>query len=209
MKDILPKAFKQLVRALENIEQNYGIKYYLVGGILANVYTVFRLTQDVDFVVDTESKGLSIHDYISILKKYNFIPLQDWRHAEILAEETGVLQYFDEQDRVKFDNYILDRSSRSNYKKIGSIGLKRRIREKIFGVECWVISKEDFILSKLTFGGWQDYSDALGCWMRFKDKLDISYLSLKSQELKIEEEFRLLKSGIEDPDEFFKKLNSY
>ncbi len=207
MKDLLPKAFEQLINALEDIEEKHGIKYYLVGGILTNIYTVFRLTQDIDFVIDLDSRGISIHEYISILKGYNFISMQDWHQAEILAGETGILQYFDENDRVKFDNYIIDRSSKSNYKKLGPIGLKRRVREKIFGMECWVISKEDFIISKLTFGGWQDYSDALGCWMRFKDKLDLPYLNLKSQELKIEREFGLLNSGIEDPDEFFEKLN--
>ncbi|MHA1147462.1 MAG: hypothetical protein ACTSR8_04390 [Promethearchaeota archaeon] len=209
MKDSLLQAFNQLIDALEDIENKYGIRYYLVGGILANVYSVFRLTQDIDFVVDTDSKGISINEYILILKKYNFIPMQDWHQAEILARETGILQYFDKNDRVKFDNYILDRTSASNYKKLGPIGLERRIKEILFGIECWVASKEDFILSKLTFGGWQDYSDALGCWLRFKDILDHSYLNSKSHELKVEREFRLLASGVDDPDDYFEKLNGY
>ncbi len=209
MSDFLRSAFKQLVYALEEMEQKNGIKYYIVGGILANIYTVFRLTQDIDFVTDTETPRISINKYISLLKKYNFIPLHDWEQAEILADESGILQYFDENQRVKFDNYFIERGSRSKFKKLGPIGLQRRVREIMFGQECWVASKEDFIISKLIFGGWQDYSDALGCWIRFKDVLDLSYLDLKSRELKIQKEYGLLKSGIEDPDEFFEELNGY
>ena len=69
-------------------------------------------------------------------------------------------------------------------------------------------SKEDFILSKLVFGGWQDYSDALGCWLRFKDELDKEYLELKSKDLEIIQEYALIKSGIDDPDEFFEQLKN-
>ena len=53
--------------------------------------------------------------------------------------------------------------SKNRYKQIGPIALKRRVRIDLSDKECWVTSKEDFILSKLVFGGWQDYSDALGC----------------------------------------------
>ena len=92
---------------------------------------------------------------------------------------------------------------------ISGKGLKRRVREKIFGIKCGVTSKEDFILSKLVNGGWQDYTDALGCWLRFQDELDKEYLGLFSEELEVQREYTLLKSGIDDPDEFFNKLYKY
>jgi hypothetical protein len=133
--------------------------------------------------------------------------MQDWKQAELIAQETNLLQYFDKNQRVKFDNYIINRTSHSTYKKLGSIGLKRRKREKLFGIECWVASKEDFILSKLVLGGWQDYSDALGCWLRFLDSLDFNYLVKTSKILNVTRELKLLTSGINDPDEFFKRLN--
>jgi len=206
MKDILPKALNQLISALEDIEKKFGIKYYLVGGILANIYSIFRITQDIDFVVDINSQNIDIKQYISILRTYNFVPMQDWEQAEIVASETKILQYFDQSERVKFDNYILDKFDRSKYKRIGPISLKKRVKETLFGIECWVASKEDFILSKLVFGGWQDFSDALGCWLRFKDYLDLTYLENTSRDLEIYKEYKLLKSGIEDPDEYFNIL---
>jgi hypothetical protein len=110
---------------------------------------------------------------------------------------------------VKYDNHIIERSSGNKYKKIGPIGLKRRVREKVFNIECWVASKEDFIMSKLVYGGWQDYTDALGCWMRFSKTLDLPYLNKISLNLGVQKEFKLLQSGIDDPDEYFKKIKGY
>ena len=117
-----------------------------------------------------------------------------------------MIQFLDKNDTVRYDNHILVKIENNRYKKMGPIGLKKRVRESIFGIECWVTSKEDFILSKLVFGGWQDYTDALGCWLRFQDELDWDYLELISEELEIRREYTLLKSGIDDPDDFFNKL---
>ncbi len=124
----------------------------------------------------------------------------------MIAKDLQLLQFLDKQQVIKFDNYIIYRKSYSKYKKIGPLGLKRRVRINFGGLECWVASKEDYILSKLVFGGWQDNTDALGCWLRFQDELDKEYLSLTSKELEIQREYALLKSGIDDPDEFFEQL---
>jgi hypothetical protein len=209
MVEILPTALNQLITFLEKNEKERGIKYYLVGGILANIYTVFRTTQDIDFVIDIQTQNISLEQYISLLQQNSFFPLQDWESAAIMARETNLLQFFDKQEVVKFDNYLIDKDVQSKYKKIGPLGLKRRVREKLFRIECWVASKEDFILSKLVYGGWQDYTDALGCWMRFSKTLDLPYLNRISIDLGVQKEFELLKSGIDDPDEYFKKINGY
>jgi len=203
------KAFFQIVNFLEKIEREFGIKYYLVGGILVSIYSETRTTQDIDFVVDIYSVNHNVDTYIEILKRNEFYPIQDWVSTSKLAKDIKLLQFLDKQQVIKFDNYIIDQKSLSKYKKIGPIGLKRRVRINFGGLECWVTSKEDYILSKLVFGGWQDYTDALGCWLRFQDELDKEYLELISKELEIQREYTLLKSGIDDPDDFFKQLNNY
>jgi hypothetical protein len=58
MRGILQGALEQLINSLETLEGSHGIKYYLVGGILGNLYTIFRITQDIDFVVDIESQDI-------------------------------------------------------------------------------------------------------------------------------------------------------
>ncbi|NVM38561.1 MAG: hypothetical protein HWN81_23425 [Candidatus Lokiarchaeota archaeon] len=200
------KAFFQIVSFLERIERELGIKYYLVGGILVSIYSETRTTKDIDFVVDIYSVNHNIDTYIELLKKNDFYPIQDWDSASEIAKDIQLLQFFDNQQVIKFDNYFIDQKSLSKYKRIGPIGLKRRVRINFGGLECWVTSKEDYVLSKLVFGGWQDYTDALGCWLRFHEELDRGYLEKISKELEIQREYGLLKSGIDDPDEFFNKL---
>ena len=109
MTETLPTALSQIVNFLEKIEKDLGVRYYLVGGILVNIYTVFRATQDIDFVVDIQSKNISIEYYISLLKQNNFFPFQDWTTATLLAKETNIIQYFDKREIVKFDNYLIDK----------------------------------------------------------------------------------------------------
>ena len=206
MESTYKKAFEQILNFLEDLEEHKDFAYYLVGGILVNIYSDFRITRDIDIVIDLKSPSMTLAEYISLLEKHKFHPLQDWRTTLILARETNMIQFLDRSDTVRYDNHIVVKFSRNKYKKMGPIGLKRRVREKIFGIECWVTSKEDFILSKLVFGGWQDYTDALGCWLRFQDELDQEYLGLTSKELAIQREYILLKSGIDDPDDFFEQL---
>lgn len=209
MEVIYKNAFFQLINFLEKMEKDKGIKYYLVGGILTSIYSETRSTHDIDFVVDLFSTNLSLNNYISLLSEYEFFPFQDWITTMNLAKQTKMLQYLDKQERIKLDNYIIDKVDKSNYKRIGPIALKRRVKVEFADIKCWAISKEDFIISKLVFGGWQDYTDALGCWMRFNDVLDILYMNKISKELGIQKEYELLKSGIDDPDDYFKQINGY
>ena len=208
MKSIYKKALKQIIDFLEMLEKSEGIKYYLVGGILVNLYADFRTTRDIDLVIDFESSQITVEDYINILQDYDFFPFQDWESALLLANETKIIQFLDISETVRYDNHIIERNSKSKYKKIGPLALERRKKEVIFGVQCWVVSKEDFILSKLVYGGWQDYADALACWMRFNEKLDLEYLKNISKQLGIQREIELLKSGLNDPDEFFRELRN-
>ena len=209
MEVIYKNAFIQLINFLEKMEKDKGIKYYLVGGLLTSIYSETRFTQDIDFVVDIISVNINLETYILSLQDNDFFPIQDWNTTTILARETNIIQYLDKQERIKLDNYIIDKFNKSKYKRIGPIALKRRIRVEFDDIKCWATSKEDFILSKLVFGGWQDYSDALGCWMRFNDLLDLLYMDRTSKKLGIQKEYELLKSGIDDPDDYFKQINGY
>lgn len=202
-------ALLQIINFLEELEENQGINYHLVGGILVFLYSDFRTTRDIDLAIDFSTSKINVNEYIDSLQDKDFYPYQDWATTKILAAETKLIQFLDKTESVRYDNHIIVKSPINKYKKIGVISLKRRVRATIFGIECWVTSKEDFILSKLVYGGWQDYSDALGCWIRFKEDLDLTYLKQTSNILNVTRELNLLISGIEDPDEYFEKLNGY
>ena len=203
------EALKQIIDFLENLEENQGIKYFLVGGILVNLYSDFRTTRDIDLAIDFSTANIKSNEYIDLLPDNNFFPYQDWQSTKIIAQETNLIQFLDKTESIRYDNHIILKFSMNKYNKIGALSLNNRVRENIFGIECWVTSKDDFLLSKLVYGGWQDYTDALGCWLRFKNELNISYLKQGSKKLNIEREFNLLISGIDDPDEYFEKLKGY
>lgn len=202
-------AFSQVINFVESLEKQYGVKYYLVGGVLVNLYSDFRTTRDIDLALDLYRSELNINQLIQLLEKKDFYPIQDWDTTRVLAKENELIQFLDKTETVRYDIHLLSKNPTKKYKKIGQIALERRTRREIFNIECWALSKEDFILSKLVFGGWQDYTDALGCWMRFKNELNISYLDRMSKNLEIKEEFDMLRSGIKDPDEFFEKLHNF
>lgn len=207
MQNTYKEAFLQIINFLENLEKNSNFKYYLVGGILVNIYSDFRITRDIDIVIDLQSSSISLEHYIALLEKNSFHPIQDWNTTLVLSRDTKIIQFMDKNDLVRYDNHLIEKFSSDKFKKLGPIGLKRRVREVIFSNECWISSKEDFILSKLVYGGWQDYTDALGCWLRFQDELDKLYLELMTNELKIGRAYSLLKSGIDDPDRFYDMIN--
>ncbi|MGQ4874157.1 MAG: hypothetical protein ACP6IY_08810 [Promethearchaeia archaeon] len=207
MESSYKNALKQMISFLEKLEEKKYLKYYLVGGILANLYSDFRITLDIDVVIDLNLNNINLSEYINLMKKNDFNPIQDWNSTLILAKESKIIQILDKNEIIKFDLHVIDKYSIDKYKRVGIIALKNRLRKKLFGIECWIQSKEDFIISKLVFGGWQDYADALGCWLRFREELDIQYLEEISNKLNIKKEWNLLQSGIDDPDDFFEALN--
>ncbi len=153
MENYYKNALKQIIEFLNVLEETQDVKYYLVGGILVNIYADYRDTRDIDLAIDFHSSKININDYINLLQENGFNPFQDWISTKLLADETKIIQFMDKSDTVRYDNHIIERFGRNKFKKMGPLGLQRRVREKKFGIECWVASKEDFILSKLLYGG--------------------------------------------------------
>ncbi len=117
MEVVYENAFKEIITFLEKIELEKGIKYYLVGGILSSLYTEIRTTKDIDFVVDLFSVNCSINSYVSLLQEHNFRAFQDWQTAISLAKQNKIIQFLDSQDKIKFDNYLVDAIDPNKYKK--------------------------------------------------------------------------------------------
>ena len=77
MESSYKKAFNQSIEFLENFEKEEGVEYYLVEGILVNIYSELRITQDIDLVIDFHSSKLNLESYIQMLKLHEFKPFQD------------------------------------------------------------------------------------------------------------------------------------
>ena len=52
--------------------------------------------------------------------------------------------------------------------------------------------QRNFIPAKLLYKGYQDYKDALACWIRYQTELDIQFLEVSAKVLKVSKELHLL-----------------
>ena len=156
-------AFKVLVEMLEELEQFHQIPYMIVGGVLTSLYAQSRFTQDIDLVVKIELNQNSQSILLQIFKKHNFLPFSDWDAAFNEWTASHFIQILDPSELVKIDFsvWIANTKSSDIYDKLKAITFPTRIRTSLFDMECWVQSRESFIISKLLFGGYQDYTDAL------------------------------------------------
>ena len=115
MESTYQQAFIEIIDFLEDLEEKKGFKYYLVGGILVSLYSDFRITRDIDIVIDLQSSNITLADYISLLEKSNFHPLQDWGMTLVMAKQTNKLRFLNKSDTVRYDNHILVKFSNNEY----------------------------------------------------------------------------------------------
>jgi hypothetical protein len=160
-----------------------------VGGVLTSIYAQSRFTQDIDLVVKLEISDKSKSQLLQIFQKYNFQPFTDWDGAFYQWTQSHFIQFLDPSGLVKIDFSIWfsNLESLDIYEKLKKITFTNRIRTNLFGIDCWIQTKENFILSKLVFGGYQDYKDALACKIRFGNNIDFEYLQKYSKIFSIEE----------------------
>ena len=100
-------AFKQIIDFLELLEKQQSIKYYIVGGVLVNIYSTYRDTRDIDLAIDIHSSKIDVNTYINLLHEYDFNPIQDWSSTKINAYETDIIKFMDKSETIFYDNHII------------------------------------------------------------------------------------------------------
>ncbi len=181
------EAFKATIKCFEEIEQSKVAKYMLVGGVLTPLYAEVRQTQDFDFVIELEMSEANLHRLQQLFVKYKFQPFNTWKEAFSSGLMRGFLTRLSPIEQFKVDINIKKETPENTIEQLRIISFPRRVRIKMRDVECWAQTKEDFILVKLVYGGYQDYKDALSCFMRFKERLDRVFLNKEAQELGVQE----------------------
>jgi hypothetical protein len=140
-------------------------------------------------------------------QKHKFQPLTNWNDVFLTWNSNHFIQILDPEGIVKLDINIASSNplNISIYEKIKFIALNNRKRYNFNGIKCWIQGKEDFILSKLVYAGYQDYKDALACWIRHNQTLNTNYLSKNAKNLGISEVYQALiqKNAVEEvfPDD--------
>ena len=187
MNDIYSEAFRNLVELLEALETNYNWQYIIVGGVLTPLYAQIRMTQDIDVVLLLQLTDASKDALLKQIVAHDFKPFTTWDDAVFNWPNLSMITFLDPSEKIKIDINILEegKNASSIYEKIGILSIARRIRKDFLGTECWVQTKEDFIIAKLVYAGILDYNDALACWIKYENEMDIDYLESSAGQLGI------------------------
>jgi hypothetical protein len=154
---------------------------------LTPIYAEVRQTQDFDFVIDLSMLDTMLSNLQQLFIKHKFQAFTSWKDVFTSGLMAGFITILSPIDQFKVDINLKKDSPINVYEQLADIAFPRRVRIKLGETECWAQTKEDFILAKLVYGGYQDYKDALACSLRFKESLDREYIDPLARDLGVEE----------------------
>lgn len=128
---------KELLKFVTTELEKKGIEYMLSGSVAMSTYTIPRMTRDIDIVL--ELKEDQVEDFASIFEDRFYI------YKEGIREEIhrrGMFNVIDNESGYKID-FIIRKNTEFNRTEF-----KRKIRGTTFGLNVWIVSIEDLILSK-------------------------------------------------------------
>ena len=166
---------QRLVTALNNA----GIAYMLSGAIGSGFHGQPRATNDIDIVIaPTETQ---LRTFTGSLGEDYYVSFEAVREA---LKNNSMFSVIDVQSSWKADLIICK-------KRLFSLEeFKRRQIVNIMGLDVWILSPEDVILSKLEWSRNQEtgnqFRDALGVAIVQWDNLDRDYLNKWAKELQVE-----------------------
>ena len=165
-------AFRRVVEALEKI----SARYVVVGSTAASAWGVARSTRDIDVVavitretVDTFLRALGNNEI--------YVPADEAKAATIKGGSFNVLHT---TTGGKVDVFVCQTSD-----AFESSRLDRRVKLQVLGIDTWVSTPEDVVLSKLLWRvqtrsevQWRDCVEVAAT-----QKLDVKYLRIWATEL--------------------------
>ena len=178
---------ERLIKKLD--EQN--IPYMLSGSVSSSLHGQPRATNDADIVIAPAEEQL-----IAFVKSLGDDYYVNPDAARDAFKSNSVFNVIDIQNSWKAD--LIIRKNRPFSRE----EFQRRQKANIMGLDAWVVSPEDVILSKLEWAknnkSSQQFQDALGVATVRYDHLDRDYLHKWAKELQVESSLeRLLKQAKE------------
>ncbi len=188
-----------LQRLVKTLDDN-GIPYMFSGSIGSGFHGQPRSTNDADLIIDPSNENL-----ISFVRSLG----PDYYVSEEAAiqalNDNSMFNVIDIQTGWKAD--LIIRKNRPFSRE----EFQRRQKANIMGLDAWVVSPEDVILSKLEWAknskSSQQLQDALGVATVQYDHLDRDYLHKWAKELQVESSLEeLLKQAKEQLNSGRKKV---
>lgn len=181
---------KKLIRMLDK----YSVPYMISGSVGSSYHGQPRATKDIDFVIAPTEEQLQ--NFIESLNISYYVSLEDVRDAFTNRSTFNVI---DIHTGWKAD-FILRKDRAFSCQEF-----ERRHQAKISGIDVWMTSLEDMILSKLEWSEdsslEQQFQDALGIAVVQWDHLNIGYLRKWAKELQLQD---ILEQLLERAERFVK-----
>jgi hypothetical protein len=154
-----------------------NIPYMLSGSVSSSLHGEPRATRDVDIVIVATQE--QILNFAGTLGESYYVSLDAVRGTFAHSSTFNVI---DKQSSWKAD-FIICKDRPFSHQEF-----ERRRSAKVMGLDVWVTSPEDIILSKLEWAkdSEQQFRDALGVAVVQWDLLDMDYLHKWAKELLIE-----------------------
>lgn len=128
---------KLLKKVCTELERN-DIEYMLSGSVAMSIYTVPRMTRDIDIVINVK---ISDTEKIAGIFKEGYYLYEEGLKEEI--KNRRMFNVIDEETSFKID-FIIRKNTPFHINEF-----KRRERKEVFGFKAWIVTVEDLILSKL------------------------------------------------------------
>lgn len=162
---------------ITDVLDQYQIPYMLSGSIALGIYTVPRMTRDIDFVIHLEAKNLDL--FVDSFKEGFYCDRDGIKDA--MVGPVKMFNIIDHESGYKADFVVLkDDPFRLEE-------FRRRLRVDYFEKTIYVVSPEDLLISKLIWI--QDFQSAVQMEdiksLVIVNNLDWEYISKWIKQLKL------------------------
>jgi len=130
------KLLKKVCEALEERD----LSYMLSGSIAMNIYTVPRMTRDIDIVINLTLSD--INKFTEIFKEGFYFYEKDIRDE---VARRGMFNVIDFESGQKID-FIIRKNTEFHINEF-----ERKVKTDAYGFDVWIVSIEDLIISKLNW----------------------------------------------------------
>jgi len=162
---------------ITDVLDEYNIPYMLSGSIALGLYTVPRMTRDIDFVIHLEAKNLDL--FVDSFKDGFYCDRDGIKVAMVGPVE--MFNIIDHGSGYKADFIVLKDDPYRQEE------FSRRVKVNYIGKDIYVVSPEDLLISKLIWI--QDYQSHLQIEdiksLVIIDGLDWDYISKWIKQLKL------------------------
>ncbi len=118
--------------------QKFNIPYMLSGSVAMSVYTLPRMTMDINIVIELSHNN--VDEFLSLFREDFYV---DSTSVKEEIRRNGMFNVIDFKSGFKVDFII---KKESEYRKLE---FSRKQKKRIGGKEVWVVSSEDLVISKI------------------------------------------------------------